>query len=149
VDVAAKLIVVAFCAPPRSGEHHGHIFLQLRKGSCAPEMLELKVGAKVILLKNLDLDAGLVNGSQGTVLRFVDQAPKDGDEPRAADGGGSGGVERYPVVLFRRASDGHAQEKLITREVRWRRAPLLAKDEGERMQARTSPISARATADAV
>jgi ATP-dependent DNA helicase PIF1 len=36
-----------------------------------PEDLTLKVGAKVVLLYNLDLKAGLVNGSQGTIIDFV------------------------------------------------------------------------------
>lgn len=36
-------------------------------------MLELKVGAKVILLKNLDVDSGSINGSR-TVLDFVDDS---------------------------------------------------------------------------
>ncbi len=35
-----------------------------------PELLTLKVGAKVVLLTNLDQDGGLVNGSQGEVIGF-------------------------------------------------------------------------------
>ncbi|KAL0237064.1 hypothetical protein PCE1_000461 [Barthelona sp. PCE] len=35
-----------------------------------PEILRLKVGAKVMLLKNIDFDANLVNGSTGTVTRI-------------------------------------------------------------------------------
>jgi ATP-dependent DNA helicase PIF1 len=35
-----------------------------------PSLLELKVGAKVVLLANLDQKAGLVNGSQGKVISF-------------------------------------------------------------------------------
>ena len=52
-----------------------------------PERLQLKVGAQVILLKNLDATAGLVNGARGTVQGF------------APSGAGS---EEVPVVAFLR-----------------------------------------------
>jgi ATP-dependent DNA helicase PIF1 len=37
--------------------------------------VELKKGMRVVLLQNLDLEQGLVNGSQGVVLRFEESAP--------------------------------------------------------------------------
>eukprot|EP00605_Chrysophyceae_sp_TOSAG23-4_P001646 GSChrysophyteH1.ASY1.ANO1.1807.1 assembled CDS len=40
------------------------------KGSKVPKQIELRVGAQVMLLKNLDQDSGLVNGSSGIVLHF-------------------------------------------------------------------------------
>lgn len=46
----------------------------------ADDILEVAVGAQVILLKNLDLEMGLVNGSRGVVRKF------------SQDG--------YPIVLF-------------------------------------------------
>ena len=43
---------------------------QLLQGTKAPQELELRVGAQVMLLKNLSVEDGLVNGSRGTVIRF-------------------------------------------------------------------------------
>lgn len=43
---------------------------QLRAGTKAPQMLMLKHGAQVMLLKNLDSESGLVNGTRGTVIGF-------------------------------------------------------------------------------
>lgn len=44
----------------------------------APSQLDLKIGAQVLLLKNIDLEKGLANGSRGVVVRF--QPPKNGSE---------------------------------------------------------------------
>ena len=47
----------------------------------APETLELKIGAQVILLKNLEPDKGLVNGSRGVIVDFQ-LAKNKSDLPR-------------------------------------------------------------------
>ena len=65
-----------------TGSEHQINFLN--KNCKAPNELKLKVGAQVMLLTNVDVDMGLVNGSIGVVEGFV------------GSGVGSGGVE----VLF-------------------------------------------------
>lgn len=60
----------------------------------APATLTLRVGAQVILLKNLVFERELVNGSIGTVVAFRES------------GGGSGGPHaRLPVVRFRNGEE--------------------------------------------
>lgn len=45
--------------------------------------VELKQGMVVVLLANLDMEAGLVNGSQGVIIRFEDHTKDDEPKPRA------------------------------------------------------------------
>ena len=66
---------------------------QLQQSCQAPSQLDLKIGAQVLLLKNIDLDKGLANGSRGVVVRF--QQPKEKGEVAA----GFKGMD-LPVVRF-------------------------------------------------
>lgn len=52
------------------------IHKNLLETSIVPKVLELKVGCKVMLLKNLDIGCGLVNGAIGTVTAFNENKSK-------------------------------------------------------------------------
>lgn len=47
------------------------LLTQLQNNCTAPNILNLKVGAQVVLLKNLNFEVGLVNGSRGVVTGFT------------------------------------------------------------------------------
>ena len=48
---------------------------KIKKTCIAPQLLELCVGAQVMLLYNIDVEAKLANGSRGVVIGFEDDLP--------------------------------------------------------------------------
>lgn len=97
-------------------------FLQL-KDIPAEVTLNLKKGAQVILLANIDVKGGLVNGSRGVIIDWIDAAEADraanaiqSDPKSKKKGGQFGGEEwkaqassewleaqsedKFPIVLF-------------------------------------------------
>ena len=74
---------------------------QLQSACNAPAHLELKVGAQVVLLKNLDLKQGLCNGSRGRVIGF--SVPIDPSATASSTAGGpppAAEALSFPIVQF-------------------------------------------------
>lgn len=58
------------------GIKNGNYIIEKYKKNCnAPETIQLCTGAQVMLLYNLDLEGGLVNGSRGVIKGFVKDIP--------------------------------------------------------------------------
>jgi len=65
------------------------------------EKVQLKVGMLVILLVNLDFSAGLVNGSQGKIIRFEKYDPSKSLVARPTKGDGSQPPEQSALDMLR------------------------------------------------
>lgn len=58
------------------GVKNGEYTIEKYKKNCnAPDTIQLCVGAQVMLLYNMDLDGGLVNGSRGVIKDFIGDTP--------------------------------------------------------------------------
>lgn len=55
-------------------ENEQELYNEFNETCKAPQKLVLKVGARVMLVKNIDLNLGLANGSQGTVTKLNDNS---------------------------------------------------------------------------
>jgi ATP-dependent DNA helicase PIF1 len=55
--------------------NRNYAFERFRKNCNVPEVIHLAVGAQVMLLYNMDLEAKLANGSRGVIEDFVDDLP--------------------------------------------------------------------------
>lgn len=65
----------------------GFLLEKLKKDLGMAETVELKVGAQVMLVSNLDVEGGLVNGSRGVIIGFSggsDAAGKEGEKDKEA-----------------------------------------------------------------
>ena len=95
-------------------------------GCVGPKVLQLKRGAQVMLLKNLDVAKGLSNGTRGVVVGFRPPAAAELREASGSGGGGEsklaqGSAREFPVVRFMltgsTASGGSkTEERLVTPE---------------------------------
>lgn len=56
-------------------KNKSYVIDKYKKCCNAPELLQLCVGAQVMLLWNMDSDGGLVNGSRGVVTNFINDVP--------------------------------------------------------------------------
>ena len=56
-------------------KNRAYVIEKYKKNCNAPETIQLCTGAQVMLLYNLDLDSGLVNGSRGVIKGFVGDVP--------------------------------------------------------------------------
>ena len=97
----------------RNAERAAEFFRDCQAGA----EIELKVGTQVMLLRNVDTTAGLVNGSRGVVVGFVHKSDVDYDDPD----GVCCALLRSPRRLFSAAtsSDDYYRKESESNVDRW------------------------------
>lgn len=98
--------------------------LSLREHRFEP-FIQLKKGMLVVLLHNLDINSGLVNGSQGTIQGFEDYDPKK--MPKAATNRQNDGeyFPSVPVLQGDHAAYREEQLKLYAKEMKYKGWPRV------------------------
>lgn len=97
-----------------SGDYSGQLKL-LNKLCPASEVLKLKLNAQVILLKNLDVASGLVNGARGSVVGF-----NEGNLPVVRFMNGKEVTMRYESWSFKINSAGQmATRRQVPLQLAW------------------------------
>lgn len=86
--------------------------------------VELKRGMLVVLLTNLDLEAGLCNGSQGVVCGFEDYDPKKMPMKETTDARGRKKIEPQPGQRMLRGEHAAVQESEIKNFIGSESAPV-------------------------
>jgi len=74
--------------------------------------LRLKTGAQVMLLANLDLPRGLVNGSRGVIVDWISAAAGPGRPANTIGGGGAFGGEEWRERAAREFMDNQEEDLL-------------------------------------
>ena len=85
----------------------------LAKHCQVPALIELKIGTPIILLKNLDVECGLCNGTRGTVVDF--ETPDNEDGISSLSEMALDELEKNPKVEFVQP-DGKTLTRRIDRE---------------------------------
>lgn len=78
----------------------------MRKNCLAEARLKLKEGAQVMCIKNLNVGAGVCNGSKGVVIGFT---PPDEEAPP----GSSAGRQGWPIVRFANGVEQVSSSELV------------------------------------
>lgn len=86
--------------------------------------VQLKRGMLVVLLTNLDLEAGLCNGSQGVICSFEDYDPKKMPMKETFDSRGRRKVEPQPGQRVVRGENAATQESEIKKFITSESAPV-------------------------
>lgn len=96
----------------KRGERHADGWLTCLEEHSFDRLVELKRGMRVVLLVNLDLQKGLCNGSQGTIVGWTlpskpngEPHPPDEDAKKTFGSGGHTDIKTAQIAAFERKAD--------------------------------------------